>query len=37
MNQSESIAELSAALAKAQGIMEGASKDSANPFFKSIS
>jgi hypothetical protein len=35
MNQSESIAELSAALAKAQGIMEGASKDSANPFFKS--
>jgi hypothetical protein len=35
MNQSESIAELSAALAKAQGIMEGAAKDSANPFFKS--
>lgn len=35
MNQSESIAELSAALAKAQGVMAGASKDSSNPFFKS--
>ena len=35
MNQSESIAALSAALAKAQAIMEGAKKDSANPFFKS--
>jgi len=35
MNQSESIAALSAALAKAQGVMEGATKDSSNPFFKS--
>lgn len=35
MNQSESIAALSAALSKAQAIMEGASKDSSNPFFKS--
>ncbi len=35
MNQSESIAKLSEALAKAQGVMEGASKDSSNPFFKS--
>ena len=35
MNQSESIAELSAALAKAQGAMMGATKDSSNPFFKS--
>ena len=35
MEQSESIAELSAALAKAQGEMEGAAKDSSNPFFKS--
>jgi len=35
MNRSESIAELSAALAKAQGVMEGATKDSSNPFFKS--
>jgi hypothetical protein len=35
MNQSESIAKLSEALAKAQGVMEGASKDSNNPFFKS--
>lgn len=32
---SESINELSAALAKAQGQIEGAKKDSANPFFKS--
>jgi hypothetical protein len=35
MNKSESIKELSAALAKAQGVMEGATKDAANPFFKS--
>jgi len=35
MNQSESIAKLSEALAKAQGVMAGASKDSSNPFFKS--
>lgn len=35
MNQSESIAELSAALAKAQGAMQGAKKDASNPFFKS--
>ena len=35
MNQSESIAELSAALSKAQGAMQGAIKDSSNPFFKS--
>lgn len=35
MNQSESIAKLSEALAKAQGVMEGASKDSNNPFFHS--
>jgi hypothetical protein len=35
MNQSESIAKLADALAKAQGVMEGASKDSSNPFFKS--
>lgn len=35
MNHSESIAALSAALAKAQGVMEGATKDSSNPFFKS--
>jgi hypothetical protein len=35
MNQSESIAELAAALAKAQGAMNGATKDSDNPFFKS--
>lgn len=33
--QSESIAALSAALAKAQGAMSGALKDAANPFFKS--
>ena len=35
MNKSESIAALAAALAKAQGTMKGAVKDSANPFFKS--
>jgi hypothetical protein len=35
MNKSESIAALAAALAKAQGAMKGAVKDSANPFFKS--
>lgn len=35
MERSESIAELSAALAKAQGLLEGAKKDSNNPFFKS--
>lgn len=34
-NQSESIAALAAALAKAQSVMEGAKKDSANPFFQS--
>jgi hypothetical protein len=33
--QSESINELMGALAKAQGIMSGAAKDSSNPFFKS--
>lgn len=33
--QSENINELAAALAKAQGQIEGAKKDSANPFFKS--
>ncbi len=35
MTKSESIAGLSAALAQAQGVMKGALKDSANPFFKS--
>ena len=35
MNKSESISGLAAALAKAQGQMKGAIKDSANPFFKS--
>ena len=35
MTKSESIKELAAALAKAQGQMKGAIKDSANPFFKS--
>jgi len=35
MQKSESIAALAAALAKAQGQMKGAVKDSANPFFKS--
>lgn len=33
--RSESIAALAASLAKAQGEMEGAKKDSANPYFKS--
>src|SRR6186713_1151843 len=33
--QSESINELAEALAKAQGEIEGASKDAKNPFFKS--
>lgn len=35
MSKSESIKELATALAKAQGMMKGALKDSANPFFKS--
>ena len=35
MNHSEQINELAEALAKAQGQIEGAKKDSANPFFKS--
>ncbi|HLA29269.1 MAG TPA: ERF family protein [Syntrophales bacterium] len=35
MSQSETIGKLADALAKAQGIMEGAVKDSQNPFFKS--
>lgn len=35
MNKSENINELATALAKAQGMMRGALKDSANPFFKS--
>jgi|SRR5215469_5454580 len=35
MNRSEQINELAAALAKAQGAMKPALKDSANPFFKS--
>lgn len=35
MQKSESINELAAALAKAQGEIEGAIKDSSNPFFKS--
>ena len=35
MTKSESIKELAAALAKAQGVMKGALKDSANPFFSS--
>jgi hypothetical protein len=35
MTTSEQINELSAALAKAQGAVEGAAKSSANPFFKS--
>lgn len=35
MNKSESIKELSAALAKAQGLIENASKNAANPHFKS--
>ena len=35
MNKSDSIKELAAAMAKAQGQIKGAIKDSANPFFKS--
>lgn len=35
VNKSESIKELAAALAKAQGKIKGAVKDSSNPFFKS--
>jgi hypothetical protein len=35
MEQSESINELAVALVKAQAVIEGAKKDSANPFFKS--
>lgn len=35
MNRSESIGKLSLALSKAQGMIKGALKDSANPFFKS--
>ncbi len=35
LNKSEQINELATALAKAQGAMEAASKDTANPFFKS--
>ena len=35
MNKSDSIKELATALAKAQGEIKGAAKDSANPFFKS--
>ena len=35
MNRSESINELAAALAKAQAVMAGASKDNINPHFKS--
>lgn len=35
MNKSESITALATSLAKAQAVMENASKDTANPFFKS--
>lgn len=35
MNHSEQLNELGAALAKSQGQIEGAKKDSSNPFFKS--
>lgn len=35
MNKSDTIKELAAAMAKAQGQIKGAIKDSANPFFKS--
>ena len=35
MNKSENIGQLAAALAKAQRVMGGASKDASNPFFKS--
>jgi len=34
-NQSDQINELATALSKAQAVMKGATKDSANPFFKS--
>jgi len=36
MNHSEQINELASALSKAQGQIEGAKKDKANPFFKSV-
>ena len=35
MEMSESVQELATALAKAQGAMEGAIRESSNPFFKS--
>ena len=35
MNKSESIGKLAEALAKAQGVIEGAHKSSSNPYFKS--
>jgi hypothetical protein len=35
MNKSETIGKLAEALAKAQGVIEGAHKSSANPYFKS--
>ena len=35
MNRSENLNELATALSKAQGVIQGAKKDSANPFFKS--
>jgi hypothetical protein len=35
MEQSESLGELAKALVKVQAVVEGAKKDSANPFFKS--
>src|SRR6185295_10575703 len=35
MNKSETLKELATAMAKAQGEIKGALKDSANPFFKS--
>ena len=35
MNKSESIGKLTEALSKVQGILEGAKKESSNPFFKS--
>ena len=34
MMKSDDIKELAAALSKAQGVMAGAAKDTANPFFK---
>ena len=36
MNRSETIGALSLALSKCQGMIKGAVKDSANPFFKSV-